>query len=92
MAFLQYFSTNIPGLLVFCNVQYLPVDHLFSKSSFHVLQQGLKCRELFPKGQQKALEETGGCGTVGASAAATWEHPWFSLWEKPGVRPLWTHL
>lgn len=94
MAFLQNFSTNIPGLSVSCNVQYLPVDHLCSKLSFHVFQQGLKCSELFPKDQQKALLETGGSGTVGISAAATWEHPWFSLWEKPwqGSELLWTHL
>lgn len=81
MAFLQYFSTNIPGLSVSCKVQCLPLDHLFSKSNFHVLQQGLKCSELFPKGQQKALQETGRVWHSWVSAAATWECQVFPLGE-----------
>lgn len=39
MASFQYFSSNIPELSAALNVQDLPVDHLFSKLNFHVLQQ-----------------------------------------------------
>lgn len=83
MAFLQYFFTAIPGFSVSCKVQCLRVDHLCSKSSFHVLQKvwsavsySLKVSRRHCRGQE------GLAGTVGVSAAAPWECPWFSLWEK----------
>lgn len=54
MAFFQYFSSNAPNLSL--NVQYSPVDHLFSELNFHVLQQSLKCSKLFSRGQYKPLD------------------------------------
>lgn len=54
MAFFQYFSSNTPNLSL--NVQYSPVDHLFSELNFHVLQRSLKCSKLFSRGQYKLLD------------------------------------
>lgn len=56
MAFFRYFSSNIPDFSASLNVQYLPVDHLFNKLNFHVLQQSLKHSKLFSKGQYKPLD------------------------------------
>jgi len=59
MAFFQYFSSNIPDLLASHNMQYLPVDHLFSQLNFHVLQRSLKRSKVFSKGQYEPLDTWG---------------------------------
>lgn len=49
MASFQYFSSHVPQLSAALNVQDFPVDHLFSKLSFRVLQQSLKHSSYFLK-------------------------------------------
>lgn len=88
MAFLQYFSTNMPGLLVSCNLQCSPMGCLFM-DEFPRAAARFEVQGSFPKGQQEALQEAGG-----VSAAAPWGQPWVSLWEQPwqGSELLHEHL
>lgn len=88
-----HFSSIFPQTYLACRCPVRCSARLWTicSAEFPRAAGGLKCSELFPKGGQKALQGPGGSGTGGVSAAAPWERPWFSLWEKQSWELLQTH-